>query len=217
MAYSESWDEAAPPGSSNAATIDTIIQLVKTALRERLEQVIPDFGDDLIDPKRIVIGIDVVANRPAAIDAYAGEVFYATDETIIYVFDGTDWVNILEPPDPNAVVNAVVATYDDAQGAGFKVLAERVVADLVMVNILATTDASGDVFLDAGEFTQIADWTQARAFMFSPLGNSTFYKAFVFAISTSTLTVRCFSQSGGAFVSTPVTFGMLVAFGDTVI
>lgn len=54
MAYSIPWDEASPDGAiTPAADLDVEIQDVKTSLRERLEQVIPDFGDDLVDPKVI--------------------------------------------------------------------------------------------------------------------------------------------------------------------
>ncbi len=57
MAYTIPWDESDPDGSITAASdIDAEFQQLKTALRERLEQVIPDFGDDMVDPKVIPAG-----------------------------------------------------------------------------------------------------------------------------------------------------------------
>lgn len=54
VAYTKSWDESAPIGATTpAADLDVIIQDLKIALRERLEQVIPDFGNDGVDPKVI--------------------------------------------------------------------------------------------------------------------------------------------------------------------
>ncbi len=53
MAYSVAWDESDPAGSVPANTIDTEIQETKIAIRERIEQVIPDWSDDLVDPKTI--------------------------------------------------------------------------------------------------------------------------------------------------------------------
>lgn len=55
MAYNVAWDESLPDGDITAADdLDTELQNLKTSLRERLEQVIPDFGDDLVDPKVLI-------------------------------------------------------------------------------------------------------------------------------------------------------------------
>lgn len=56
MVYSQSWDEGAPLGTADAGTLETIIQNLKIGLRERLEQVIPDFGNDGVDPKTLDAG-----------------------------------------------------------------------------------------------------------------------------------------------------------------
>ncbi len=54
MVYIIPWDESDPDGSIVAASdIDAELQQLKLSLRERLEQVIPGFGDDGVDPKII--------------------------------------------------------------------------------------------------------------------------------------------------------------------
>lgn len=74
MAYNIPWDESAPDGSITAAAdIDVIIQQLKESIRERLEDVIPDWANDGVDPKTIplasIIGVDsyIVFNA----DSYA--------------------------------------------------------------------------------------------------------------------------------------------------
>lgn len=56
MAYTNPWDESAPPGSVNANTIDTIIQALKIDIRERLEDFFPDWANDGVDPKLPIFG-----------------------------------------------------------------------------------------------------------------------------------------------------------------
>ena len=52
MAYTVPWDEASPDGAiTPAADIDVELQNLKTSVAERLEDVIPDWRDDLVDPK----------------------------------------------------------------------------------------------------------------------------------------------------------------------
>lgn len=51
MAYNISWDESQPDGSENANTIDTEIQELKESIRERMEDLFPDWSDDGVDPK----------------------------------------------------------------------------------------------------------------------------------------------------------------------
>lgn len=54
MAYSIPWDEADPPGATTPAdTIDTELQELKVSIRERIEDVIPDWSNDAVDPKTI--------------------------------------------------------------------------------------------------------------------------------------------------------------------
>lgn len=103
MAYTISWDEGVPVGATTpAADIDTELQKIKTGLRERLEQVIPDFDDDLADPKKLAIVIGDAASRPASPD-YAGEMYFAYDTGILYIGDPVPaWVSvgqIVEPGD----------------------------------------------------------------------------------------------------------------------
>jgi hypothetical protein len=91
MAYTKVWDEAAPPGSLPADQIDTAIQDTKIALRERLEQVIPNFGSDAEDPKKVkAVLVGDVVDRPAV--TTSGIVFVATDEGKVYFsLDGGTW------------------------------------------------------------------------------------------------------------------------------
>jgi len=85
MAYSVSWDEGVPVGATTpAADIDTEIQKVKTSMRERLEQVMPDFDSDVLDPKLLTIQTDTLAARPAAPD-YAGQMYFAYDTAVLYI------------------------------------------------------------------------------------------------------------------------------------
>ena len=52
MAYVIPWDEASPDGAiTPAAYIDVELQDLKTSVAERLEDVIPGWRDDLVDPK----------------------------------------------------------------------------------------------------------------------------------------------------------------------
>lgn len=91
MAYQRSWDESSPPGTLPADQIDTAIQNDKIATRERLEQVIPGFGDDNVDPKRVrSLLIGTLAQRPSV--NFGGAIFYATDENKLFYSDsGGNW------------------------------------------------------------------------------------------------------------------------------
>lgn len=52
MAYTVPWDEGSPIGASTPAnTIDTELQNLKISMRERLEDLINDWANDLVDPK----------------------------------------------------------------------------------------------------------------------------------------------------------------------
>lgn len=92
MAYAQGWDASAPDGAiTPAADIDVEIQNLKVALGERLAEVIPEWADDLEEPKKLSIIVDVIANRAATPD-FAGEMFFATDTQVLYVADATpEW------------------------------------------------------------------------------------------------------------------------------
>lgn len=96
MPYVQPWDETTPDGAVTPAnTIDTIIINLETAIRERLQQVIPGFGNDLVDPKVLAVQSGVEANRPAV--QSVGHVYFATDTGRLWLgkADGT-WVDIRE-------------------------------------------------------------------------------------------------------------------------
>ena len=106
MAYSKGWDASAPDGAiTPAADIDTEIQDTKVAVGERLVQVIPEWADDLKDPKKLSIVADVIANRAATPD-FPGEMFFATDTQVLYIADTTpEWKStggIVEEGDPES-------------------------------------------------------------------------------------------------------------------
>lgn len=83
MAYTKGWDESAPSGNLPANQLDTALQETKTALRERLEQIIPHFANDAFDPKRVVaVYSGTLQNRPAV--QHGGVVYVATDENKVY-------------------------------------------------------------------------------------------------------------------------------------
>lgn len=51
------WDEASPSGATTPAdTIDTELQNLKISIRERLEDLIPDWSDDTVCPKVLAGG-----------------------------------------------------------------------------------------------------------------------------------------------------------------
>lgn len=97
MAYTRAWNEATPAGTLPADQIDTAIQDDKIAVRERLEQVIPDFGNDLIDPKVLAAGsarisVGTEAARPAN-PTLDGEVYFATDTETLSIGSGGAWID----------------------------------------------------------------------------------------------------------------------------
>lgn len=92
MAYTNSWDEAQPAGSAAANTLDTIIQNVKKDVRERIEDAFPDWANDAVDPKRVVIHYDTAANIPASPNT--GEFFYETDTSLLKLYNGSSWTTI---------------------------------------------------------------------------------------------------------------------------
>jgi hypothetical protein len=53
MAFTIPWDENEPDGSEQASTLDTELQNLKVSVRERLEDLIPDWANDAEDPKTL--------------------------------------------------------------------------------------------------------------------------------------------------------------------
>lgn len=55
MPFGQAWNEAQPDGDTTLRSdVDTVIQNLKVAIRERLDQVITSFGNDLVDPKKLI-------------------------------------------------------------------------------------------------------------------------------------------------------------------
>lgn len=96
MAFTRAWNEGVPLGSASAATIDTIIQQLKTDLRERLSGIMPGFSNDAEDPKKLVIAFGPLAQRPSIASVYPGFVYVTSDvgEQFIFICDGANWIQL---------------------------------------------------------------------------------------------------------------------------
>lgn len=89
MAYGVGWDPSSPDGAiTPAADIDVEIQNVKTAIGERLVEFVPEWADDLKQPKKIAIVYGALSARPAAPD-FPGEMYFATDTQTLFIADAT--------------------------------------------------------------------------------------------------------------------------------
>jgi hypothetical protein len=139
MSYSRDWSESTPPGTAPANTLDTIIQHVKTDVRERIASVIPGWTDDAESPKRVVVYSGILGDRPSGGDAHTGELFFATDTGELYVYDGSGWVLITAGTGGGgngatgpASVGTVLFyhTHDYGSGTGEQVLEERIIGGI---------------------------------------------------------------------------------------
>jgi len=120
MAYGQGWDASTPDGAiTPAADIDEEIQNLKVALGERLVQVMPEWADDLKDPKKLSIVYGDLASRPAAPD-FAGEMYFAEDNATLYIGNAAlEWVAIggtIEAPPPGT--DPISQTYYVAANKG---------------------------------------------------------------------------------------------------
>lgn len=194
MAYTDAWDEGVPLGTAAANTLDTIIQNLKRSMRERLEDSFPDWTDDLVDPKRVVVHSDTLANRPDEADANAGEFFLATDSSAIYFFDGTSWVEITR--------REFYATYDDTLAVSQKMSVSGNAQFAFGFKIEATTAADGAITVDLGEFEDhvsgllIAHGKVRMYYGFSP---TTLYRIDEATISASQFRLFLKDSSGASF------------------
>lgn len=218
MVYSNSWDEAAPPGTDLANTLDTIIQNKMIDIRQRIEQVIPDWADDAVDPKRAVIYSGTVANRPDTADANAGEFFYATDEQILYLFDGTAWITITDlitAPASGPVHRHF--QYDDSQAVGSKQIGSQTVGRIVTGVFTGTTDVSGIVSIDAGEIDSVTSWSSLVAGVFTGTMPTNLMQITYATSTASVLNLYCLDEDAFALATTAVIFQAVFFFGDLVI
>lgn len=101
MAYSIGWNEAQPDGAVvNADDLDLEIRNLKTSLRERLEQVILDWGTDAVDPKVMVEGSARASvatadpGVPGGVDR-DGFLWYKSDLEALYVYEGTAYQQVM--------------------------------------------------------------------------------------------------------------------------
>lgn len=209
MAYVFPWDETYPAGSSDAATLDTIIQNVLKTLRERLEDPFPDWTDDAVDPKRIVVHSGLLDDRPAEADANAGEIYIATDTIQAYFFDGTSWNEF----DTSGGAGTYVR-YDDNQAAGSKVLLERASGLVANMVVSGNTDGSGDLVVDASEIDLMptGGWTKIDTILIYPDFPSTCFKVHRQSTTASQLTLRFLDHANAAVASQAVIANIWVSF-----
>lgn len=98
------WDEATPDGALTPANqIDDLIIALKKAIRERLNDVVFDFGVDTAEPKVLKVQTGLATERPATAKGL-GHPFVASDTKVLSIglANGT-WVDIAgagEPPPP---------------------------------------------------------------------------------------------------------------------
>lgn len=206
MAYTDSWNESAPAGSADANTLETIIQQqVKRAIRERLEDIFPDWSDDGVDPKRLVLNPSTA--RPASPNN--GEPRYDSDTKVIEIYDASDdeWVAIQSI--------GYYVNYDDSQGAGGKATVEGTAIYVVMLHFSGTTDGSGDVVIDLSEIDGV-DFETAD--LVGSVYNTTDNAAEIFveqSFGAASITVRAFaSETPAAVTSTAISFDVLLVFKE---
>ncbi len=207
MAYTDPWDEATPLGSSAADTLDTIIQQHKRSLRERLEAAFPDWADDAIDPKRVVVHSGLQEDRPLVGDSNNGEIYLATDTGALFTFDGVAWLEV------NAKGLSVL--YDDAQIPGAKATSELPIVKTLALEFSGSTDASGHIMIDSGEIdTEGYDFTNSLVRVYQPktLGGAHSIQEFTF--SPSTITLAVFDISGSLITLTAVVVMCYFTFED---
>lgn len=160
MAYTNNWDETDPDGAVVAASdIDREIRQVKVDVRERLEQVIPGFGDDSVDPKVMGEGtarltVDTSGNRPST-PSLEGEAFFESDNDNLYVAEpdgsgGLQWAIVSLDP---TVQLAQISEYDDSQAAGSKETTSSEFNDVLLLHVSGTTDSNGLITVDTAELS----------------------------------------------------------------
>lgn len=138
MAYAQGWDPSAPDGAiTPAADIDVEIQNTKVAIGERLVEFVPEWADDLKQPKKIAIVYGEISARPATPD-FPGELYFATDTGILYIANGTpEWVSVQ--------ANIVEEGDDTATTLTYYIAANKV----------------GDQSIAAGAWTPLSGWAVA--------------------------------------------------------
>jgi hypothetical protein len=94
MAYSKGWDASTPDGAiTPAADIDVEIQDTKVAVGERLAEFVPEWADDLAQPKKISIQSGDHSARPATPD-FQGELWFSIDTQTLYIGNAAlEWVS----------------------------------------------------------------------------------------------------------------------------
>jgi len=123
MAYGQGWDASAPDGAiTPAADIDAEIQDTKVAVGERLVEFVPEWADDLKQPKKISIVSGAHADRPATPD-FQGEMWFSIDTQILYIADATpEWKSTggiaVEDGDPEAPPSTTLYIYAKLAGLG---------------------------------------------------------------------------------------------------
>ena len=198
MAYTRAWDEAAPAGAAAANTLDTIIQNKMKDLRERLEDAFPDWSDDTVDPKRVVVHSGTLANRPVTGDANTGEFYLATDTEQLFYFDSTGWAQV--------IANTTTASYDAAAGAFSRATSELPAALSLSFDLSGTTDGSGDLVVDWTEFDVMSGTSglALKTAIFNPTSTAC-AMCLLMVVGAGSITVRFYDFAGAAKTGSAVT------------
>ena len=122
MAYNFPFNTATPDGDiTPVSDLDTIVQDLKKALNERLDQVIVDFSDDGVDPKILELGtanvvVDLAVNRPATPDR-EGIVYFESDTQKLFVAadvgapDNLSWREIIQAGSGSGQLTDITMAY----------------------------------------------------------------------------------------------------------
>lgn len=200
MPYTNAWDEASPLGSAPANTLDTIIQNKMKDIRERLQQIVPGWVDDDVDPKRVVVHSGSEGIRPEEEDAYQGELFLDIDQQSLSLFDGSSWFGIT-----GDAVRGHLLTDDDA---GTQLNSAGAVEKTIFLTIQGTTDAGGLITVDLAELDSIADdlvVSDLADRILIPWGTSDPIQLTFNAVSASTFTIKFWDSTGTAIATTFLT------------
>lgn len=192
MAYSIAWAEGSPPGGSTPAdTIDTELQNLKISIRERLEQIIPDWADDDVDPKTLgnargkvslAVSLEIPDNTLTDIDWDADELSGVNDEDDMVDLVG-DASKLTVPADRDGLYVISFATIFKPDATGKRIVQLRKNATSILIQFTDNNPVAGE---DSTLIATVMD--QAVA--------TDFYQARVLQNSGGALDLRGANQAG---------------------
>lgn len=149
MAYSRSWSEGTPTGSSNPSTIDEELRNLKLAFRERIEDLLPDWANDGVDPKLVnqsfiqIHSLADVTIFPAPVRD--GIVSFGKRERTLQVARSSAWRS----------TSPLTFTYNPSSPAGSRVTGESANGGIhiCVLNDVAYVASTGTYVIDYTEFS----------------------------------------------------------------